>query len=149
MHSGKWLSALSLPVFFSDLSLPCCLFIAKQYIKNKMLLAYLYIAYWMHYCTFPLPVSWNLPHPLLREIFWLSGRSVCLFPTSGCAPGTRCDSRVRYLCSNPAMSTSVCYIPQCIRLCGFTAMLNEVTVPWSAQTLVRGSRCRSVTWCRV
>ncbi len=97
----------------------------------------------------------NLSHPLLREMFWLSGTSVCLFPTSGCAPGTRCDSRVRYLCPNPAVSRYVCCcIPQCIRFCGFTAMLNEVTVPWSAQTqlwreLARGSRCRSVTWCRV
>lgn len=113
----------------------------------------------MHYCIlFPHSGSYKPPptlfHSLLREIFWLSGRSECLFPTLGCAAGTRCDSGVRYLCLNPAVSRFVRYIPHRTRLCGFTAMLNEVTLPWSAQTqlwreLARGSRCCSVTWCRV
>lgn len=157
MHSGKWLSALSHSLFRSDLSLPCCFFIVRQWKKKKSCYLHIYIyciyiAHHMHYCIFPQSDRHKPPPP---SSIPFSAR--CFDCWGGASVYSRPQVALPAHAANPGFAVSVSVLSWA-GLCAIyhtvDAMLNKVTLPWSAQTqlwreLARGSRCCSVRWCRV
>lgn len=130
---------------------------AVSLLQCKLLLAYLYllciyIAHRMYYCIVFPQSDINLPHPLpfpsQRDVL-IVGEERVFIPD------------LRLLCWHMlrirgfAISVSILsWAGLCAIYHTVDAMLNKVTLPWSAQTqlwreLARGSRCCSVRWCRV
>lgn len=131
---------------------------AVSLLQGKLLLAYLYllciyIAHHMHYCIVFPQSDWHKPPPPSSIPF--SER--CFDCWGGASVYSRPQVALLAHAVNPGFAISVSILSWA-GLCAIyhivDAMLNKVTLPWSAQTqlwreLARGSRCCSVRWCRV